>query len=97
MGWFVNSTYDNNKSTKQTQLIQKQAQQIQKIEVPRGQINQIFLSDGTRIWINSESKMEVPMVFTTDERIVKLSGEAYFEVAKDKKRPFKVTVDEQNY
>lgn len=68
---------------------------IQEIFVPKGQVNQIFLADGTRIWINSESKLTLPSVFAPNERVVKLSGEAFFEVAKDKKRPFKVEVNGQ--
>ena len=63
--------------------------------VPKGQIHQIFLSDGSRIWLNSESTMTVPSVFTGDERIVQLSGEAFFEVAKDPDHPFKVMVQGQ--
>jgi len=65
---------------------------IQEIFVPKGQVNQIFLADGTRIWINSESRLSLPSVFAPNERVVKLNGEAFFEVAKDKKRPFKVDV-----
>lgn len=68
---------------------------MQEIFVPKGQVNQIFLADGTRIWINSESRLTLPSVFATNERVVKLSGEAFFEVAKDKNRPFKVEVKGQ--
>jgi ferric-dicitrate binding protein FerR (iron transport regulator) len=65
----------------------------QEIFVPKGQVNQIFLADGTRIWVNSETRLSVPSVFSSTERVVKLSGEAFFEVAKDKNRPFKVEVN----
>ena len=68
---------------------------IQEIFVPKGQVNQVFLSDGTRIWINSETYLSAPSVFNSKERVVKLSGEAYFEVAKDKNRPFKVEINGQ--
>lgn len=68
---------------------------MQEIFVPKGLVNQIFLADGTRIWINSESRLSLPSVFATNERVVKLSGEAFFEVAKDKYRPFKVEVKGQ--
>ncbi len=68
---------------------------MQKIFVPKGQVNQIFLADGTRIWINSESLLTAPSVFNANERKVILSGEAFFEVAKDRKRPFKVEVNGQ--
>jgi len=68
---------------------------MQEIFVPKGQVNQVFLADGTRIWINSETKLITPSVFATNERVVKLNGEAFFEVAKDAKRPFRVEVNGQ--
>jgi transmembrane sensor len=68
---------------------------MQEIFVPKGQVNQVFLADGTRIWINSETRLIAPSVFDTKERVVKLSGEAFFEVAKDIKRPFRVEVNGQ--
>lgn len=68
---------------------------MQEIFVPKGQVNQIFLADGTRIWINSETRLTLPSVFAPNERVVKLNGEAFFEVAKDKNRPFKVEVKGQ--
>lgn len=67
----------------------------QDICVPKGQVNQVFLADGTRIWVNSQSKLTIPSVFASNERVVKLSGEAFFEVAKDAGRPFKVEVKGQ--
>jgi ferric-dicitrate binding protein FerR (iron transport regulator) len=68
---------------------------MQEIFVPKGQVNQVFLADGTRIWINSESRLITPSVFNFKDRVVKLSGEAFFEVAKDKKRPFRIEVNGQ--
>jgi ferric-dicitrate binding protein FerR (iron transport regulator) len=68
---------------------------MQQIFVPKGQVNQVFLADGTRIWINSESELIAPSVFGQSERVVKLTGEAFFEVTKDKKRPFRVEVNGQ--
>lgn len=73
----------------------KKAASMQEIFVPKGQVNQVFLADGTRIWINSETHLSVPDVFTDKERVVKLNGEAFFEVAKDRKRPFRVEVNGQ--
>jgi len=46
------------------------------------------LSDGTKVWLNSLSEIEFPVNFTGNERIVNLTGEAYFEVSPDAKRPF---------
>lgn len=67
----------------------------QEIFVPKGQVSQVFLADGTRIWINSQSKVVIPSRFASDERVVQLNGEAYFEVAKDTRRPFRVEVKGQ--
>lgn len=68
---------------------------MQEIFVPKGQVNQLFLSDGTRIWVNSETRIIAPSLFSPKERVVKLSGEAFFEVARDSKRPFRVEVNGQ--
>jgi transmembrane sensor len=68
---------------------------MQEIFVPKGQVNQVFLADGTRIWINSETRLTIPSVFTSKERVVQLSGEAFFSVAKDASRPFRVEVKGQ--
>jgi len=56
---------------------------------PRGGTYQVVLSDGTKVWLNADSKIEFPSSFmNVKARIVKLSGEAYFEVFKDKAHPF---------
>ncbi|MDP2335962.1 MAG: FecR domain-containing protein [Bacteroidota bacterium] len=68
---------------------------MQEVFVPKGQVNQVFLADGTRIWVNSETRLSIPSVFARNERVVRLNGEAFFEVAKDKKRPFRVEVNGQ--
>lgn len=65
------------------------------ISVPKGQLSQLFLADGTRIWINSGSTLWAPPVFNGEFRTVKLSGEAFFEVAKDASHPFRVEVEGQ--
>ncbi|ADY51364.1 anti-FecI sigma factor, FecR [Pseudopedobacter saltans DSM 12145] len=65
------------------------------IEVPRGGKLMIQLPDGTKVWLNAASKFRYPLAFIGKERIVELSGEAYFEVAKNKDVPFKVKTNEQ--
>lgn len=60
------------------------------LAVPRGGTFQITMSDGTKAWINSATTITYPAGNADSERLVELTGEAYFEVAKDKKRPFKV-------
>ena len=48
----------------------------------------LTLSDGTRVWLNADSELEFPVSFVGNERIVKLQGEAYFEVQRDVNKPF---------
>jgi ferric-dicitrate binding protein FerR (iron transport regulator) len=60
------------------------------IRTPRGGQYQVVLSDGTHVWLNAETTLRFPVSFKGRERKVDLSGEAYFEVAKDAGRPFRV-------
>lgn len=60
----------------------------QQISVVPGVKTKITLSDGTNVWVNSKSTLKYPVRFYDNKRVVEMSGEAYFEVAKDKKRPF---------
>ena len=53
----------------------------------------LVLSDGTKVFLNAETELKYPVVFVGDKRIVDLKGEAYFEVAKDAKKPFIVRVN----
>ncbi|MGQ7871035.1 FecR family protein [Sunxiuqinia sp. sy24] len=53
-----------------------------------GQISSMTLSDGTRVWINSGTQLRYNNQYGVRNRDVQVVGEAYFEVAKDKKRPF---------
>ena len=48
----------------------------------------LVLGDGTRVWLNAESELEYPVQFVGKERVVKLKGEAYFEVMHDSVKPF---------
>jgi hypothetical protein len=61
---------------------------------PKGsEVITITLADGTRIWLNAASCITYPTSFTKGERKVELSGEAYFEVAKNEKMPFIVNIN----
>lgn len=51
----------------------------------------LILPDGTKVWLNAASKLRFPVAFTDKERVVSLSGEAYFEVARDTRHPFIVS------
>lgn len=60
------------------------------ISVPAGQRMQMTLADGTRVRLNAGTTLEYPVVFAREARRVKLSGEAFFEVAHDAEHPFVV-------
>ncbi|MES2830162.1 MAG: FecR domain-containing protein [Bacteroidota bacterium] len=53
------------------------------------------LADGTRVWLNAESSLIFPTAFSGPERIVKLTGEGFFEVAHNSRKPFKVVTEKQ--
>lgn len=60
------------------------------IETPKGGQYQVILPDGTKVWLNAASSLKYPEAFVGKERSVELTGEAYFEVAKNKNLPFRV-------
>jgi ferric-dicitrate binding protein FerR (iron transport regulator) len=63
------------------------------VHVDIGQKTNMQLPDGTQIWLNSASSLLYDNTYNKKDRIVYLQGEAYFEVSKDKKRPFIVKMD----
>lgn len=67
------------------------------IETPTGGTYQILLPDGSRIWLNAASSIRYPLSFNglPKRRIELVGGEAYFEIAKDKKHPFLVEMNQQ--
>ncbi len=66
---------------------------INTITVPRNKEFSLCLSDGTQVWLNSESTLIYPVHFGTESREVQVIGEAYFEVAHDATRRFTVHTD----
>ncbi len=68
---------------------------INTLETPRGGQYQVTLPDGTKVWLNSASSLRYPIRFTGNERKVELSGEAYFEVTKNKEKPFRINSTNQ--
>lgn len=68
----------------------RQQNSQQTVHTARGHRKSVTLSDGTKIWLNGGSSLLYPANFDADRREVTLTGEAYFEVQHDKKRPFVV-------
>jgi transmembrane sensor len=65
------------------------------MSTPKGRQYQVRLPDGTQVWLNSESSITYPTLFTGNERKVEITGEAYFEVTKNSKMPFRVKINGQ--
>lgn len=63
------------------------------LTTPKGRQFHIELPDGTEVWLNAASSVRYPTSFNGRERKVYVTGEAYFEVAKNKSKPFIVDVD----
>jgi ferric-dicitrate binding protein FerR (iron transport regulator) len=60
---------------------------------PKGRQYSLVLADGSRVWLNAASSITYPTIFTGNERKVKITGEAYFEVVHNTAQPFKVEVN----
>lgn len=69
---------------------------LQTLSTPYGKQFQVKLSDGTQVWLNTASSLTYPGRFPNSERAVSVSGEAYFEVSPDSKRPFKVYMEDSS-
>jgi len=62
------------------------------VSTPRGGQYQLTLADGSQVWLNAASSIRFPASFTGKERKVEITGEAYFEVAKNTAMPFRVSI-----
>lgn len=65
------------------------------MSTPNGGQYKLWLPDGTAVWLNAASSITYPTAFTGNKRQVSITGEVYFEVTKNAKQPFAVTVGEQ--
>lgn len=70
--------------------------QMNVLVVPMGKRTSLILTDGTKIWLNSGTRIEFPTIFDREIRKIIVSGEIYIEVAKDANRPFIVQTNEFN-
>lgn len=70
-----------------------QEQRGHKLVIPNGGEYRMVLEDGSIVWLNSASTLEIPERFAAGERRVRLVGEAYFKVKKDSSRPFYVATE----
>lgn len=62
------------------------------ISTPRGGQYMVVLPDGSKVWLNAVSSLRFPTAFIGNERKVEITGEAYFEVEKNKAMPFRVYI-----
>lgn len=77
------SRFSNNKN-----LPEKFENEFNELLIPKGRSYSVVLSDGSKLWVNAESSVKYPVRFSSSERRVFISGEAYFEVVEDSSRPF---------
>lgn len=76
--WWVTTVIDNSDADSMA---------LQVLTVPAGQRAHLVLPDGSAVWVNAGSTISYPSTFG-DERRITLSGEAFFDVAKNEKKPF---------
>ena len=66
------------------------------MSTPRGGQYQLILPDGTHVWLNAASSITYPTAFTGNKREIKIKGEVFLEVVKDKQKPFFVNISDQS-
>lgn len=88
-------TYDDGTALADASVVQDDQIRYASLTTPAGGQYRIVLSDGTRIWLNAATTLRYPLTFTGPERVVEVSGEAYFEVASNPSAPFRVHTQKQ--
>ncbi|SMC87626.1 FecR family protein [Pedobacter africanus] len=74
----------------------KEKVELNTMTTPKGKQFSLVLGDGTKVWLNAASSITYPTAFVGNERKVDITGEVYFEVTHDAKKPFNVTVNGMN-
>jgi len=87
--------YNDDKQADETTTKPATRYSTNRLSIPRGGEYQLVLPDGSRVWLNSETELSYTVPFKDNERRVELKGEAYFEVAHDKSKPFIVAAPSQ--
>ncbi|NML21681.1 FecR family protein [Pseudoflavitalea sp. G-6-1-2] len=85
----------DNENGKLNYDVSTKAPELHTLYTPRGTQYELQLPDGTHVWLNTASSITYPTVFTDGKREVTITGEAYFEVAKNKELPFIVKANDQ--
>lgn len=78
----------NSKTIEQTALENQAAQAFNQLIVPIGKRSTLTFADGTKVWVNSGTKVIYPVQFATDKREIFVDGEAFLEVSRDEAKPF---------
>ncbi|QIA08126.1 FecR family protein [Draconibacterium halophilum] len=82
VGWMSHYLYSEEVASKNVEM--------KTVQAIKGQIKEVFLADGTHVWLNAGSELSFPSDFTEKNREISLHGEAYFEVTANEKNPFLV-------
>lgn len=94
-GQIIYTVNDNTNTDNATQEDQR-SQRYNTLITANGETFEVRLPDGSKVWLNAGTSLKYPVSFTSStQRKVELSGEAYFEISKDKKHPFIVESDGQ--
>lgn len=88
LGWGSYQLFPNQKSD--------YSETYTEIRVPYGERSEVTLYDGTKVWLNSGTELKFPLVFKTNQRKVFVEGEAFFDVTKNKDKPFVVNAGQMD-
>ncbi|MCE4566409.1 FecR family protein [Maribellus sp. CM-23] len=82
-------------SSEKSEDLRQLTKRYNTLNIPRGGEFFLSLSDGTKVWLNAETRLSYPIQFEEKERKVELIGEAYFEVTPHNDRPFRIVTNGQ--